>query len=118
MAERSWALCSPPCCFGISPDLRPGKEATMTLTLKKISKSGISEAFQKVELYRYLNEPEEAESICRDILEIEPGNQLALRLLGLTITDQFIGARTDRYAEVQAAFQTLKDPYERFYYMG
>jgi len=90
----------------------------MTLTLKKISKSGISEAFQKVELYRYLNEPEEAESICRDILEIEPDNQLAIRLLGLTLTDQFIGARTDRYAEVEAAFQSLKDPYERWYYKG
>ena len=90
----------------------------MTFTLKKISKSGISEAFQKVELYRYLNEPEEAESICRDILEIEPDNQLALRLLGLTLTDQFIGARTDRYAEVQAAFEALKDPYERLYYTG
>ena len=90
----------------------------MMFSLKKISKSGISEAFEKVELYRYLNEPEEAESICRDILEIEPDNQLALRLLGLTITDQFIGARTDRYAEVQAAFQALKDPYERFYYTG
>lgn len=90
----------------------------MTLALKKISKSGISEAFQKVELYRYLNEPEEAESICRDILEIEPDNQLALRLLGLSLTDQFIGARTDRYAEVEAAFKALKDPYERLYYMG
>jgi hypothetical protein len=37
-----------------------------------------------VELYRYPNEPEEAESICRDILAIDPQNQLALRLLGLT----------------------------------
>jgi len=90
----------------------------MTLTLKKISTSGISEAFQKIELYRYLNEPEEAESICRDILEIEPDNQLALRLLGLTLTDQFIGARTDRYTEVETVFKTLKDPYERWYYVG
>ena len=90
----------------------------MTFSLKKISKSGISEAFQKVELYRYLNEPEEAESICRDILEIEPDNQLAIRLLGLTLTDQFIGARTDRYGEVEAAFRSLTDPYERFYYTG
>jgi len=37
----------------------------MDLKLKTISKSGIGEAIAKAELYRYLNEPEEAESICR-----------------------------------------------------
>ena len=90
----------------------------MNIALKTISKSGFSEAFQKVELYRYLNEPEEAESICRDILAVEPDNQLALRLLGLTLTDQFLGVSSDRYGEVQSAFRSLKDPYERLYYTG
>ena len=28
--------------------------------------------------YRLLNDPEQAESICLDILEVEPGNQEAL----------------------------------------
>src|SRR6267143_25224 len=51
--------------------------------LKSISKAGIPEAIAKVELYRYLNEPEEAESICRDILAIEPEQQLARRMFGL-----------------------------------
>ncbi|MGB6717705.1 MAG: hypothetical protein WBE47_12205, partial [Candidatus Acidiferrales bacterium] len=69
--------------------------------LKKISKSGIDEAIVKTELYRFLNEPEEAESICHDILAIEPEHQLALRVLGLSITDQFTGASSDRYGEVQ-----------------
>lgn len=90
----------------------------MTLTLKKISKSGISEAFQKVELYRYLNEPEEAESICRDILAIDPEQQLARRMLGLSITDQFLGIAGDRYDECRSIFESLRDPYERFYYTG
>jgi tetratricopeptide (TPR) repeat protein len=90
----------------------------MAAALKTISKKGIPEAFQKVELYRYLNEPEEAESICRDILAVEPENQLAVRLLGLTLTDQFLGSSLDRYAEVQAAFRSLRDPYERAYYTG
>ena len=40
----------------------------MELQLKPISKDGIPEAISKAELYRYLNEPGEAESICRDIL--------------------------------------------------
>jgi hypothetical protein len=57
----------------------------MSLHLKPISKAGIPEAIAKVDLYRSLNEPEEAESICRDILAVDPAHQLALRLLGLAI---------------------------------
>ncbi len=53
----------------------------MELKLKPISREGIPEAIAKVELYRNLNEPGEAESICRDILAVEPDNQTALRLL-------------------------------------
>jgi tetratricopeptide (TPR) repeat protein len=88
------------------------------LKLKTISKNGIAEAISKAELYRYLNEPEEAESICHDILVVEPEHQLALRLLGLTITDQFTGESTDRYADAGSTFQRLTDPYERLYYTG
>jgi len=90
----------------------------MDFKLKPISKAGIPEAIAKVELYRYLNEPEEAESICRDILAIEPQHQLALRLLGLTITDQFFGGASDRYRQVEEAFQNLTDRYEQLYYTG
>ena len=86
--------------------------------LKSISKAGIPEALAKAELYRYLNEPEEAESICRDILAVDPDHQLARRMLGLAITDQFTGAAGDRYGEVQSIFQSLRDPYERNYYTG
>jgi hypothetical protein len=45
------------------------------LHLKPISKDGIPEAISKAELYRNLNEPGEAESICRDILAADPENQ-------------------------------------------
>jgi hypothetical protein len=86
--------------------------------LKSISKAGIPEALAKAELYRYLNEPEEAESICRDILAVDPDHQLARRMLGLAITDQFTGAAGDRYGDVQSIFQSLRDPYERNYYTG
>jgi tetratricopeptide (TPR) repeat protein len=90
----------------------------MEYKLKSISKAGIAEATAKVELYRYLNEPEEAESICRDILAIDPQHQLALRLLGLTMTDQFAGRSSDRYHEVEETFQKLSERYERLYYTG
>ena len=90
----------------------------MELKLKTISPQGIGEAFEKVTLYRYLNEPEEAESICHDILAIEPENQLARRMLGLAITDQFTGEASDRYKEVETLFESLADAYERHYYVG
>ncbi len=90
----------------------------MELKLKTISRNGIPEAISKAELYRYLNEPEEAESICHDILAIEPDHQLACRMLGLAITDQFAGQPSDRYTEVEKIFQSLTSPYERWYYTG
>jgi hypothetical protein len=90
----------------------------MDLKLKTISKSGIAEAIAKAELYRYLNEPEEAESICRDILAADPKHMLGLRTLGLAITDQFTGGPGDRYSEVEKIFSSLADPYERSYYTG
>lgn len=90
----------------------------MEYKLKQISKAGIAEAIAKVELYRSLNEPEEAESICRDILAVEPEHQFALRLLGLALTDQFTGGASDRYREAEQIFERLRDPYERLYYTG
>jgi tetratricopeptide (TPR) repeat protein len=90
----------------------------MEFKLKAISKAGVPEAISKAELYRSLNEPEEAESICRDILAVEPEHQLALRLLGLAITDQFGGDASDRSGEVEALFQKLTERYERLYYTG
>ena len=90
----------------------------MEYMVKRISTAGIAEAISKAELYRSLNEPEEAESICRDILTIEPQHQLALRLLGLALTDQFTGLGSDRSRETEEVFRQLKDPYERLYYTG
>ena len=90
----------------------------MEFKLKTISKGGIPEAISKAELYRSLNEPEEAESICRDILAVEPEHQLAIRLLGLAITDQFSGGASDRSGEVETLFQRLAERYEQLYYTG
>ena len=51
----------------------------------------------------------EAESICRDISQ---SNQTirSLRLLQLSITDQFTGNASDRYAEARDTFQRLQRP--------
>jgi tetratricopeptide (TPR) repeat protein len=90
----------------------------MEFQLKAISPQGVDAALSKAELYRLLNEPEEAESICQDVLAAQPGHQLALRLLGLAITDQFSGAPSDRYSEAERTFRQLSDNYERLYYLG
>src|SRR5438876_180211 len=90
----------------------------MELSVKPIALNSVSEANSKAELYRLLNEPEEAESICQDVLAADPENQTALRLLGLAITDQFTGGPSDRYSEVEGVFQRLTDRYERLYYPG
>ena len=90
----------------------------MEYKLKTISTSGIDGALLKAQLYRSLNEPEESESICQDILAADPENQAAKRLLGLAITDQFCGTLSDRYAEAEATFKALSDPYKREYYLG
>jgi tetratricopeptide (TPR) repeat protein len=86
--------------------------------LKTISVEGVDAALSKAELYRFLNDPEEAESICHDVLAVVPAHQLALRLLGLAITDQFAGRPSDRHSDAESAFEQLTDAYERTYYRG
>src|SRR5262245_1230060 len=90
----------------------------MEREFKIISKSGIPEALAKAKHYRYLNQAEEAESICRDILTADPENQMALRQLGLAITDQFTGSISDRFNDAHSCFEKLTNPYERSYYLG
>lgn len=90
----------------------------MELKLKTITKDGIAEAISKAEVYRFLNEPEESESICHDILAADPENQTALRILGLAITDEFTGESSDRYSEAERTFLRLADAYEKQYCMG
>ena len=49
----------------------------MEFELKGLSKTAIPAALERAEKYRLLNEPVQAESICRDILATEPDNQHA-----------------------------------------
>ena len=56
--------------------------------LKPISREAIPRAIQKAERYRLINQSWAAESICRDVLEIDPANQQVLVMFVLTLTDQ------------------------------
>ena len=88
---------------------------------KPISKEAIPAALIKAERYRLLNEPGEAESICLDILQIEPENQEALVMLLLALTDQFREESSpSRHAAGRAKelLGRLTDEYDRLYYSG
>jgi tetratricopeptide (TPR) repeat protein len=65
-----------------------------------------------------LNEPREAESICRDVLEVEPDNQEALAKLLLSLSDQFGHGLSGRYREAKKLVSRLASEYEREYYTG
>jgi hypothetical protein len=90
----------------------------MEYAIKRIGASGIEAALQKADKYRELNQPAEAESICRDVLAIDPDHQLALRTLGLTLSDRFESFSGALFGEAQAVFARLRDPYERAFYEG
>ena len=84
--------------------------------LKTISPDSIPRALEKVERYRLLNEPAEAESICRDILAIDTNHQEALMMLILSLSDQF-GTGVG-HTEAREAINNLTDEYKQAYYTG
>ncbi|CAN5877882.1 hypothetical protein BH23GEM9_BH23GEM9_08440 [soil metagenome] len=86
--------------------------------LKRLSQHGVERALEKVERYRLLNEPWQAESICRDVLAVDPANQRALTALVLAITDQFRTEGNSRAAEATALLEQLTNEYARCYYAG
>src|SRR4029077_3671299 len=86
--------------------------------LKPLSKDAIPAALDKAMRYRLLNEPGEAESICHDVLRIDPENQEALVILLLAITDRFGKGYAMGVTHAQEVLPKLRDAYERAYYAG
>ena len=86
--------------------------------LKKISQTAVPAALAKAERYRLLNEPEQAESICRDVLAVAPDNQPAVVTLLLSLTDQFRARSTTGIREAEEVLGRLVEPYGRGYYSG
>lgn len=87
--------------------------------LKPLSRTAIPSALAKAERYRLLNEPGEAESICRDVLEIDPGHQEAIVTLVLALSDQFPGEGGAKAASAaRDALALVTDDYARLYYGG
>lgn len=88
------------------------------MKVKEISPDAVPRALELAERYRLLNEPEQAESICHDVLAVDPENQIAIRTLLLAISDEYSRWRTLTVKHAQDVAARLTDPYERHYYTG
>jgi hypothetical protein len=87
------------------------------LKLRKIRPLAIPRALEKAGLYRLLNEPEQAESICLDVLAVEPHHSGALKTLVLALTDQF-ASRPGTAKRARTWVAQLGGEYDRAYYSG
>ena len=86
--------------------------------LKPITRQSAPAALEKALRYRWLNEPSEAESICRDVLAVDPDNQDALVTLLLALTDQFESLFGEALVAAKHVLPRLEGEYERAYYEG
>ena len=89
-----------------------------TFTLKPLSRDAIPAALEKAYRYRLLNQPLQAESICLDVLAVDPDHGEALVTLILALTDQFPRHIQPAFDRAQALLPRLTDGYARVYYEG
>ena len=87
-------------------------------SIKPITAAGVPAALQKAERYRLLNDSVAAESICLDVIEVDPRNQQALTQLLLAITDGFGEKLAEGVARAREVLPRLEDEYKRHYYGG
>ena len=85
--------------------------------LKPLSPAAAPAALAKAERYRLLNEPEQCQSICEDVLRADPGNHAASVMLILAITCTF-PTTTQVAARAMELVAALPSGYDRSYYSG
>jgi hypothetical protein len=86
--------------------------------LKPIAKDSVPRALERAERYRLLNEPRLAESICLDVLAIEPKNQNALSCMLLALTDQFGHGTGPLLERAKQLVPRLESEFDKAYYAG
>ena len=95
------------------------EEEKGAFNLKKLSGEGVSAAIAKAEKYRLLNDPTMAESICLDILAVEPENEKTKIILLLALTDQFgMNRASQAPRKAKELVKEIKDEFMRIYYSG
>lgn len=90
----------------------------MTDELKAISREAIPSALEKAERYRLLNHSWAAESICLDVLAIDPDNQDAVLMLVLALSDRMEEGHVQAVAKAREYVARIKDEYQRYYHSG
>lgn len=90
----------------------------MSFVPKMISKDGVPAALEKAQRYRLLQEPEAAESICLDILAVDPGHEQARIIHLLAVTDQFDQELSGGLRRARELLAGIDDEYRRHYYEG
>ena len=85
---------------------------------KPISREAVPAALEKAHRYRLLNEPSAAESICLDVLAVEPASEQALETIILALTDQFDHDTAAAVSRARAYVPRLGDEYRRHYFSG
>lgn len=91
----------------------------MDLTLQNIHADSIDLALERARQYRSLLEPEIAESICLDILNIDPGNQAAMVVYILALSDQISTSGSQSpFQQIDNAIEQLSSDYKKMYYTG
>ena len=92
--------------------------STADRELKALTRDGVAAALLKAHRYRVLNDSTAAESICLDVLEVEPTNVEAIVMHVLAITDQFDAGHAEDLKRAEVALAGLGDPYKNAYYRG
>jgi hypothetical protein len=86
--------------------------------LKPLSEDAIPSALEKAKHYRLLNEPGAAESICRDILRVRPGDQDTLIVLVLAMSDHFGQDYIVAHQDIETVLGQITNDYQHRYYHG
>jgi hypothetical protein len=86
--------------------------------LLPLAREAVPQAVEKAKHFRLLNEPFFAESVCLDVLALEPENQAALVTYLLSLTDQFREGRGDALGRARAVVPRLAGAYDRAYFAG
>ena len=86
--------------------------------LKSLSHEAVPAALEKAVRYRLLDEPGAAESICLDVLAVDPENQEAIKTIVLAMSDRFGKDYGVGETSINEYLARLEDEYERLYYNG
>jgi DNA-directed RNA polymerase subunit F len=88
------------------------------MEFKQLHKEAIPAAIEKAKQYRLLNEPSAAQSICLDILEVDPDNQEALVIIILAMTDRLTRDYSVGDSQIDTYLDKVSDEFQKAYYTG